>query len=61
LQKHLRFVVDSYEKYHGDDKEMKPADLGDMFSEEWTRETLNSIVVKGQNHLTQVRAAGLFT
>ncbi|KAF9454778.1 hypothetical protein P691DRAFT_716623 [Macrolepiota fuliginosa MF-IS2] len=53
LQKHLQFIVDRYEKYHGDDKEMKPADLGDLFSEEWTRDVMNSVVGKGQNHLTQ--------
>ncbi|KAJ3565020.1 hypothetical protein NP233_g7910 [Leucocoprinus birnbaumii] len=53
LQKHLQLVVERYEKYHGDDKEMKPADLGDMFSEEWTREQMSSIVLRGQSHLTQ--------
>ncbi|KXN88177.1 hypothetical protein AN958_07636 [Leucoagaricus sp. SymC.cos] len=53
LQKHLQLILDRYEKYHRDDKEMKPADLGNMFSEEWTRETMACIVLKGQNHLTQ--------
>lgn len=53
LQKHLQFVVERYEKYHGNDKEMKPANLGDMFSEEWTRDRMNGIVARGQNHLTQ--------
>lgn len=54
LQKHLQFIVDRYEKYHGEDKEMKPVDLGDLFSEEWTREAMGRVVEKGQNHLTQV-------
>jgi len=33
---------------------MKSAELEDIFSEERTRERMNGIVNKGQNHLTQV-------
>lgn len=54
LQRHLNFVIDRYEKYHGSDNELKPAELGDMFSEHWTRGAIARIVERGQNHLTQV-------
>jgi len=33
---------------------MKSAELEDMFSEERTRERMEGVVNKGQNHLTQV-------
>lgn len=36
---------------------MKSADLGDLFSEEWTREAISRVVEKGQIHLTQVRVS----
>ncbi|XP_006462676.1 hypothetical protein AGABI2DRAFT_186557 [Agaricus bisporus var. bisporus H97] len=53
LQRHLQFIIDRFEKYHGNDSELKPAELGDIFSERWTREAITRIVDRGRNHLTQ--------
>ncbi|KIK08003.1 hypothetical protein K443DRAFT_1909 [Laccaria amethystina LaAM-08-1] len=51
LQKHLQFLVDNHARYLGE--ELKPADLEDVFSTQWTRGAIAGVVSKGINHLTQ--------
>lgn len=50
----MDFLLEKYEEYHEEDS-MKPADLEDVFSEEWTREQLEKVVAKGLGHISKVR------
>ncbi|KAF8635933.1 hypothetical protein AX15_000104 [Amanita polypyramis BW_CC] len=52
LQRHLQFLLDQHEKYHSGE-EMKPTELGEVFTTEWTREAVAEVVDKGIGHLTQ--------
>jgi hypothetical protein len=52
LQKHLQFIIDRHAHYGGE--EVKPSELGELFSTSWTRAAIAEVVNKGIGHLTQV-------
>ncbi|KAG1745853.1 uncharacterized protein EDB91DRAFT_1119017 [Suillus paluster] len=51
LQKHLEFIVDRYEYFSG--LEVEPDNLGELFSDDWTRETMATLVSKGAGDMSQ--------
>lgn len=51
LQKHLEFLVDRHEYFSG--LEVEPDNLGELFSDNWTREALSSVVSKGSGDTSQ--------
>ncbi|KAG5646531.1 hypothetical protein DXG03_003298 [Asterophora parasitica] len=53
LQKHLQFLIDHHQRYHGADAELKSDALGDLFSTAWTRTAITEVVSKGIGHLTE--------
>jgi hypothetical protein len=52
LQKHLEFLVDRHEYFSGLEVELD--NLGELFSDAWTREAMSSIVSKGAGDISQV-------
>ncbi|KIM54604.1 hypothetical protein SCLCIDRAFT_136495 [Scleroderma citrinum Foug A] len=51
LQKHLEFLIDRHAYFSA--LEPKPEELGELFSTEWTREAIATVVTKGHGHLTK--------
>lgn len=51
LQKHLEFLVDRHEYFS--ELEVEPDNLGELFSDSWTREAMSSIVSKGAGDISQ--------
>lgn len=51
LQKHLEFLVDRHEYFSG--LEVAPDNLGELFSDAWTREAMSVIVSKGAGDISQ--------
>lgn len=51
LQKHLEFLVDRHEYFSGLEVELD--NLGELFSDAWTREAMSSIVSKGAGDISQ--------
>jgi len=54
LERHADFVLEHYERYTSEEQ-MKPAELEEIFSDEWTREQLGRVSHKGAKHLSRVR------
>ncbi|KIY71712.1 RNA-binding protein Prp24 [Cylindrobasidium torrendii FP15055 ss-10] len=52
MKKHAQLLVDTFNKYE-EGEEMKPAQLGEMFSERWMRIALNALAKKSIGHITQ--------
>ncbi|KAF9046435.1 hypothetical protein BJ165DRAFT_1471732 [Panaeolus papilionaceus] len=52
LERHTNFLLEQYDKYSSGE-EMKPSQLGDIFSTEWTRDALHEVTQKAKIHLTQ--------
>ncbi|KAF8349290.1 hypothetical protein F5887DRAFT_945363 [Amanita rubescens] len=52
LQRHLQFLLDKHAKYHSSG-EMRPPELDEIFTTDWTREAITEVVNKGIGHLTQ--------
>ncbi|TRM63998.1 hypothetical protein BD626DRAFT_547754 [Schizophyllum amplum] len=52
LNKHLHLLIDRHEHY-ADAENIKPEELGDAFSTEWTRSQLHRTVAKGLGHLSK--------
>jgi hypothetical protein len=52
LQKHIDFLIDRHAWFAALDD--KPEDFGELFSIEWTRSVMSSVVSKGAGHLTEV-------
>lgn len=52
LKKHLEFLVDRHEYYS--ELEVKPDDLGELFSDSWTRKEMTNVVSKGAGDISQV-------
>lgn len=52
LQRHLEFLVDRHEYFS--ELEVEPDNLGELFSDSWTREAMSSIVSKGAGDISQV-------
>ena len=52
LQKHIDFLIDRHAWFAALDN--KPEDFGELFSTEWTRSVMSSVVSKGAAHMTQV-------
>jgi hypothetical protein len=52
LQKHLQFLIDRHALYV--DEEVKPSELGELFSTSWTRAAISEVVNKGIGHTQQV-------
>ncbi|KAF9077529.1 hypothetical protein BDP27DRAFT_1311204 [Rhodocollybia butyracea] len=51
LKRHIELIINRYEHYTTG--AIKPDELGELFSVEWTRLTLTDIVNKGVGHITQ--------
>lgn len=51
LQKHLGFLVDRHEYFSG--LEVEPDNLGELFSDNWTREAMSIVVSKGTGDISQ--------
>lgn len=51
LQKHLEFLVDRHEYFS--ELEVEPDNLGELFSDSWTREAMSSVVSKGAGDISQ--------
>ncbi|GAW06502.1 rna-binding protein prp24 [Lentinula edodes] len=51
LKRHIEFILRRYEHYS--DEAIKPDELGELFSKEWTRTAVTDIVNKGIGHITQ--------
>ena len=51
LKKHLDFLIERHT--HFANLDMKPDDLGEMFSQDWTRVAIEQVVSKGSGHLTE--------
>ncbi|KAG1772332.1 hypothetical protein EDD22DRAFT_429843 [Suillus occidentalis] len=51
LQKHLGFLVDRHEYFSG--LEVEPDNLGELFSDAWTREAMSIVVSKGAGDISQ--------
>ncbi|PPR05354.1 hypothetical protein CVT24_007968 [Panaeolus cyanescens] len=52
LQRHVELLVEQHEKYSTGEA-MKPSELGDIFSTEWTRDAIHEVVEKSKIHLKQ--------
>ncbi|KAK2465199.1 hypothetical protein APHAL10511_002553 [Amanita phalloides] len=52
LKRHLQFLLDHHSEYHSGE-DMRPTELGEIFTTEWTREAIADVVNKGVDHLTQ--------
>lgn len=52
LQKHAEFLIERHAWLSALDE--KPEEFGELFSTEWTRAIMASVVDKGAGHLTQV-------
>ena len=53
LKKHVEFLIDRYN--HFVETGSKPDGLDELFSTEWTRMAISTVVEKGVGHLSQVR------
>ncbi|KAG1792920.1 uncharacterized protein HD556DRAFT_1238518 [Suillus plorans] len=51
LQKHLEFLADRHEHFSG--LEVEPDSLGELFSDDWTRELMSIVVSKGAGDIAQ--------
>ncbi|KAG1872352.1 hypothetical protein DFJ58DRAFT_435834 [Suillus subalutaceus] len=51
LQKHLAFLADRHEYFSG--LEVEPDNLGELFSDDWTREAMSIVVSKGTGDISQ--------
>ncbi|KAJ3814647.1 hypothetical protein F5876DRAFT_86271 [Lentinula aff. lateritia] len=51
LKRHIEFILHRYEHYSNE--AIKPDELGELFSEEWTRTAVTDIVNKGIGHISQ--------
>ena len=52
LKKHVEFLIDRYN--HFVETGSKPDGLDELFSTEWTRMAISTVVEKGIGHLSQV-------
>jgi len=52
LNKHLEFLVDRHEYFS--ELEVKPDNLGELFSDSWTQEAMADVVSKGAGDISQV-------
>jgi hypothetical protein len=59
LQKHLGFLADRHEYFSG--LEVKPDNLGELFSDDWTREAMSIVISKGTGDISQVSSPILQT
>lgn len=55
LQKHLEFLADRHEYFSG--LEVEPDNLGELFSDDWTREAMSIVVSKGAGDISQVSSS----
>lgn len=51
LQKHLEFLADRHQYFSG--LEVEPDNLGELFSDDWTREAMSIVVSKGAGDISQ--------
>lgn len=57
LQKHIQFLIDRHAWLSTLDA--KPEEFSELFSTEWTRAMMASVITKGAHHLTEVRQKSL--
>jgi len=55
LKRHLEFLVDRHEYFSG--LEVKPDNLGELFSDSWTQEAMENVVSSFAGDISQVSSS----